>query len=209
MSREKEADSTTAAAAAAAVGEGSTTEIDWSAVFSKKRIKSLLQETPDVGRLPTSAVDLVGTCSALFVRQLVGKILTMKQSAAAKEDDQKERRHYRLTLQDVRRTIQSDHQSLRFLQGTLDDLGDDEEDDGTTTAQPYSALLGKRKRPVEKKPKARTSPPAKRKPRKKKQQLAVPDASVVQEALKVAADSQLPAAVPQRKEIVPDEEDYD
>lgn len=166
-------------------------DIDWASVFPSSRIKSLLQQESGIGVLPKQSVDLIGACSALFVKQL------WTQAINSKDETQQEA--VVVTVDDVRRAIESNETWHDVLSGVLKDFPQE----GSSHLSTSTASL---KRPARMTKAASTST---RSVKRAKKQLdpSLDDKAAVEEALEVAALQ--PAAMSRQSEIVADEEDYD
>lgn len=181
----------------------------WSAAFPAALIKSALQEEEGVGMLLKPAVDLVGACSALFVRNLLAHTVARSSpsSSSAAEPSGKAAGLGVLTLataDGLRQTI-AENEEFQFLDGVLDGL-EEERDAARSSTSILMSDVRKKTKPI-------TAAVAK-KPKDKKLFVSRATGSrlLVKEAVLHAAgvdDDVAETATAIQTEIVVDDEDYD
>jgi hypothetical protein len=163
--------------------------------FASAHIKSLLQEEEGMGILLKPAIDLVGSCSAAFIHDLMSKAMIESQNVRHENGD--ESTSSRLSFDSLQRVI-ANNDEFRILRGVLDGLQNDLDNSTKSTSLLLSGLHTK-KRPADRKPKADAKPrPAKKSATAKLAKGILRD--VVDEP---AVDLKEDAT------IVADEEDYD
>lgn len=176
--------------------------VAWSTAFATPLIKETLKEEEDMGMLLKPAVDLVGACSAIFIRNLLAQaaVATAANTTtpAAVPDSSTEPNVATLTLEGLRRTI-AEHEQFQFLQGVLDDLEEEQHAALKSTSLLMSDITMASKKSA-----------VSVKKHRKGLSNAGAAASLDKEVLQAAADDTPSSAATARiTEIVADEEDYD
>jgi hypothetical protein len=167
-------------------------EYIFQSAFANAHIKSMLQQEDGIGMLLQPAVELVGSTSAVFIRDLVLQAMMIQSpshnTAATASSSE-------LTLESLQQAIASNPQ-FRSLHGVLDNIKDEMNDATKSTSLLLSGLHTKKQRvakaPVKKvgKPKEKAS------------------AKMVKGILQEVVDEHMVAAKKDAT-IVADEEDYD
>lgn len=90
------------------------------APFPHNKIKSHIQTNKDVGKISAKTVDLINTCSALFVREIV-----QKAGSLLSEDDEcheEENDGTTITIEHLRKVIENGPDNYQFLAPVLKDM---------------------------------------------------------------------------------------
>lgn len=173
--------------------------------FPTQFIKSTLQEEEGMGILLKTAIDLVGSCSAIFIRNLLSQAVKQPSATTRKtqphlaDNDDNTIPTVNLTLDGLRQTIAQSEQ-FQFLEGVLDGL---EEEDQETSAK-SSSLLTSDFPKIGKKPVPVTRP-------KKVAPKTAANRILAKETLQAVVDDEIssPSTTRQIETILADDEDYD
>jgi hypothetical protein len=165
-------------------------EDTFQSAFATAHIKSMLQQEDGIGMLLQPAVELVGSTSAVFIRDLLLQAMMIQSPSHNDVASSSE-----LTMESLQQAIASNPQ-FRILDGVLDNVKAEMNDATKSTSLLLSGLHTKKQRvakaPVKKvgKPKAKAS------------------AKLVKGMLQEVGDEHMVAAKKDAT-IVADEEDYD
>lgn len=172
----------------------------YTSAFTTAHIKAILQKEKDIGILLKPAIDLVGACSAVFLRDLL-----VHAERAAQLRNGTSGSPTCLQLEDLKKAIEKNSQ-FQILEGILDNL-DEIEHSTTTTRRGNSLLPMRRKQPTtikpRRKPKANMSSS---KPKSTSKDARSSTTSTIIEDLRLGNEFAAPAKT---DSVVPDEEDYD